>query len=105
MSGKIELGDKVRDRISGFMGIAVGCTEWMYGCTRFVVSSQELHNGNLVDNQSFDVQQLEIVEKRALEKQALKTEEEPVQIEAEFKKEKAGRGGPQDDPTSSRPGW
>lgn len=38
----IQLGTKVRDLITGVSGIAVGRTEWLYGCTRIAVESAEL---------------------------------------------------------------
>ena len=33
----IKLGQKVRDRITGIEGIAIGRTEWLYGCNRIVI--------------------------------------------------------------------
>ncbi len=33
----IELGDKVRDTVTGFTGIAIGRAKWLYGCDRIVV--------------------------------------------------------------------
>jgi hypothetical protein len=97
MGDKIELGDKVRDRISGFTGIAVGRTDWMYGCSRVVIAPQELHNGSLVDSQAFDIQQLELLEKKVIKREEVVDESIPE------KKEKAGPGGPQNDPSQKRP--
>ena len=34
---EIKLGDKVKDPISGLVGIAVGKTVWLHGCARIVV--------------------------------------------------------------------
>lgn len=34
---KIELGDKVKDKITGFTGIATGRAEYLTGCVRFMV--------------------------------------------------------------------
>jgi hypothetical protein len=30
----VNLGDKVKDRITGLEGIAIGVTTWLYGCRR-----------------------------------------------------------------------
>ncbi len=61
----IELGDLVRDRISGYEGIVIGITDWLYGCRRPMVQATALKDGKPVDAQSFDEPQLEIV-KRAV---------------------------------------
>ena len=60
----IELGDTVKDSISGFVGIAVGKTTWLYGCDRITIHPQGLtKEGKLFDTQSFDEPQLVIVKK------------------------------------------
>lgn len=41
----IELGNKVRDTVTGFTGIVVGKTIWMYGCERFAVQSEQTASG------------------------------------------------------------
>ena len=58
----IELGNRVRDTVTGFTGTAVGKTIWMYGCERFSVQSDKLHDGKPVDEHWFDAQRLEILE-------------------------------------------
>ena len=55
----IDLGSKVKDMITGFTGIAIGRTEWLYGCTRIVVESQELKDGKTVKPEWFDEQRVE----------------------------------------------
>lgn len=89
----IELGDRVRDLISGFEGIVVGRTEWLFGCTRIGVSPGKLHEGKTIDSEWFDVQQLELVEKKALKRQS-----------EEAKEPESKPGGPRKDPTQRRPG-
>jgi len=54
----IMLGDTVTDRVSGFTGIAVGTTEWLYGCRSFGVQSKELKDGLPVAIKWFDEQSL-----------------------------------------------
>jgi hypothetical protein len=83
---KIQLGDKVKDRISGYTGIAFGRFEWLYGCVRFNVQSQELHEGKPVESQVFDEEQLELVESGVV----LKSEEKVQQA--------TPPGGPRENP-------
>lgn len=58
----INLGDKVRDRITGLTGIAIGRTEWLFGCVRMIVQPQELREGKPIDAVSIDEPQLDLVE-------------------------------------------
>lgn len=58
----IELGNKVRDTVTGFTGIVVGKTIWMYGCERSAVQSDKLHDNKPVDEHWFDDQRLEVLE-------------------------------------------
>jgi hypothetical protein len=37
MAKKIVLGNKYRDRISGFEGVATGRFEYLYGCVRYAL--------------------------------------------------------------------
>jgi len=55
----IDLGSKVKDMITGFTGIAIARTEWLYGCTRIVIESQELKDGKPVAPSWFDEQRVE----------------------------------------------
>ena len=34
---QVELGDRVKDRVSGLEGIAVSYTRWIHGCLRWAV--------------------------------------------------------------------
>jgi hypothetical protein len=77
---EIKLGDKVKDSITGFTGIVTARTEWLNGCDRLGVQSQELHDGKPTDAQWFDVMQLELIE--------------PAAIKAGLKE----NGGPRQDP-------
>jgi len=57
-----KLGDRVKDRISGFVGIAVGRSEYLYGCVRLSVASTEMKDGKPIETQWFDEDQCEVVE-------------------------------------------
>jgi hypothetical protein len=54
----IKLGMKARDTISGFEGIVIARTEWLYGCIRFTLSPQKLHEGKMIQSETFDEGQL-----------------------------------------------
>lgn len=55
----IELGQKVRDSISGFEGIATARAEFLHGCIRIQVSPTKLQeNGQPIEGQYFDEAQL-----------------------------------------------
>lgn len=59
----VNLGDKVRDRITGFEGIVIGITEWLWQCRRPIVQPATLQSdGKPIDSQSFDEPQLEVIE-------------------------------------------
>lgn len=59
----VELGDRVRDMVTGFEGIAMGRNEWVNKCTRFAVQNEKLKDGKPIDAVWFDVEQLEVVKK------------------------------------------
>ncbi len=83
----IKLGSKVKDIITGFEGVAVARTEWLYGCTRIGVDSAELNDGKPVETQWFDEQRLEMTE---------------AQEPKVSKDSSATSGGPQRDPIRPR---
>ena len=57
------LGKKVRDKITGFEGVAVAKTEWLYGCIRYGVQGLKVkEDGTLSEAQWFDEPQLTEVE-------------------------------------------
>jgi hypothetical protein len=80
----IELGDEVRDTITGFAGVVIGLTQWLHGCRRITVQPRELKDGKPIEAMSFDEPQLEVVK-------AANTPE-PV------KQERARTGGPRPEP-------
>ena len=59
---KINLGDKVKDSVTGFAGIVVAKTEWLHGCIRIMVQPDKLQkDGSLADAVQFDEPQLIMV--------------------------------------------
>ncbi len=51
---KIVLGQRARDRITGYVGVVVGRTEWLNGCVRFGIQSELLKYGVPTETQWFD---------------------------------------------------
>lgn len=60
---KIELGDTVRHRISGFTGTAIGRTIWISGCDRITVQPKVDKQGKMQENSSFDEPEMDIIKK------------------------------------------
>jgi len=57
----IKLGQKVRDPITGFKGIAVCRMDWLTGCTRIGVQAPVGQDGKVIPVEYFDEPQLEKV--------------------------------------------
>ena len=64
---KFNLGDVVRDTITGFEGVIVSRTQWLYNCNTYGVKSRELKDGKPQDAVYFDEPQLELVSEKELE--------------------------------------
>jgi len=61
---EIKLGDRARDVVTGFEGVAVARTQWLNGCVRISLQPEKLDKeGKVRESQSFDVEQLEVVGK------------------------------------------
>lgn len=63
----VQLGDVAKDTISGFDGIVVCVSEWLYGCRRVTVQPRGMHEGQPIDNKTFDSDQLVVLKPRAKE--------------------------------------
>lgn len=50
----VNLGDKCKDKVTGFEGVAVARTEWLYNCTRITVQPPVGKDGKHPDNATFD---------------------------------------------------
>ena len=63
----VEIGDKVRDPISGLIGIVVSLTEFLTGCKRCSVQREGLtKDGKPYETCHFDCPQLEIISKKKI---------------------------------------
>ena len=57
----MELGDKVKDKITGFEGIAVARTKWLTGCERITIEPMGLgEDGKVKKLETFDVERVEV---------------------------------------------
>ena len=61
----IELGDRVRDRVTGYEGVAVCVAQWYAGCARVTVQPAMKEDGKVPEYATFDVLQLDVVDKAA----------------------------------------
>lgn len=67
MTKNIELGDAVKDQISGFAGVAVAKTVWINGCVRWTLQPEsKTKEGAPGATETFDEQQLVVVKKHRL---------------------------------------
>jgi hypothetical protein len=70
---EVNLGDKVRDRVTGLEGIVVAKTEWLNGCVRVVVQTRLDKDGKVPDGYNVDVEQLEVLEKDVMQRKEAPT--------------------------------
>lgn len=60
------LGDEVQCRVTGYKGIVVGLTTWLYGCKRITVQSQKKKDFKPVDAMVFDEGALRLLKENAI---------------------------------------
>lgn len=58
----IKLGNKVRDKVSGFVGIAVARTEFLNGCVQYSVQPKAGKDNKVPEEVGIDVESLEVIE-------------------------------------------
>ena len=61
MNMNIALGDRAKDPITGYQGIVVAETRWLFNCRRLTLQAEEMKDGKPVEPQTFDDQQLVLV--------------------------------------------
>lgn len=64
---RINLGDKARDKVTGFEGICIVRSEYVSGCTRVGLQPAAGKDGKIPDAQHFDEPMLEVTKVRAIE--------------------------------------
>ena len=69
----IELGSKVRDRVTGFTGTATARVEYLNGCVQYCVKPRMSKKGEMPEGQYIDDKQLEVIEEDELSIKATET--------------------------------
>lgn len=57
---QIKLGDRIRDTISGFSGVAAAHTYFLNGCERWLIEPEHIREGKVLDSVWFDAQQVDL---------------------------------------------
>ena len=58
----IQLGQKVKDKITGFTGVITGVCDYLSGCNQALVVPPVKADGSYTDGHWFDVQRLDVVD-------------------------------------------
>lgn len=63
----IKLGDKVKDELTGFTGVATCRSEWLHGCSRIMIEPDKLGDkGSPIEGEPFDEQRVTLVSRSAI---------------------------------------
>jgi hypothetical protein len=54
------LGDRLRDVVTGFTGIAISRIHYLNGCEQYQLAPEQLEDGKVVEPEWFDIQRLEV---------------------------------------------
>lgn len=93
MYGVVACGDKVRDPITGFEGIVVSRTEYLFGCVRVAVQGEDDRDGKMTDPRWYDEPQLDVV-KPGVYRPVLTAVQQMDQSEAARMPQMSSTGGP-----------
>jgi len=58
---EIKLGDKVKDKITGFIGIAVCRSEFLNGCVQWSIAPKVSKDNKILEEIGIDEQSLEVI--------------------------------------------
>ena len=61
---EVELGDQVKDKVTGFVGIAVARTEFLNGCVQYSVAPKVGKDNKIPEELGIDEQSLVLVTKK-----------------------------------------
>ena len=70
---QISLGDRVKDKITGFTGIATAISDYIDGCQQVLINPPVKEDGSFVSGHWFDAERLAIVDKGAVTIDAAQT--------------------------------
>lgn len=60
----IELGDTVRDKVSGFKGTATSKTEFLNGCIQYDIIPKVGKDNKIIEGVAIDENSLEVIKKK-----------------------------------------
>ena len=60
---KVKLGDKVKDKVTGFKGVVVSIHNYLNGCARLTVQPKLKKDGTMPGTETFDEPQLQVITK------------------------------------------
>lgn len=63
---KLNNGDKVKCKLSGFAGVIVSRTQWFNGCIRYTVQPKSTKSAEYIEAKAFDEAELELVKSQAV---------------------------------------
>lgn len=82
----VKLGQEVKDRVTGFKGIAVVMMEFLNGCRRVEVQPKIGKDGSIPDGRTFDEPDLEFVSRGILPEE----KKQPVHGDPSFRALRVG---------------
>lgn len=67
---RYELGDKLKDRVTGLVGVATVRSEHLFGCERYWIEPQQIGtDGKPIEGRWIDQDSLELVEAQVIKRQ------------------------------------
>lgn len=60
---KIELGDEVKEKVTGYTGVVIAKTEWLTGCARYAIQPKMNKDGKIPEARDFDGAAISIIKK------------------------------------------
>lgn len=79
MTFKHNLGDRIRDRISGLTGIITSRSEHLFGCARYWLQPQEHKDGKVGEGCWLDEDSIEVVEAGFIQPKQYRVVDAPAQ--------------------------
>jgi len=63
---KFNLGDEVKDKITGFSGIILWRSQWLHNCNTYGILSKKLKDGKPQETSQFDEPRIELLKKKVI---------------------------------------
>ena len=79
------LGSELKDKITGFQGVATGMSTYITGCDVYLIQPPVNKEGNHVEGRWLDVGRLELIKKKAVKLADVQGDENGADIEAPTK--------------------